>query len=186
MWREAFAQAKSQNTLSWVRISRAFVRRPCGGVHCIIIGNKTQFYSPPADNAHYIIYIVFILRLNRISHEYKFSSGFQRASERREKKVNSFASRSERRKRHRGIRYETGGKENRKSKRENSVFYNGNITTPADGVRKTTTSQLHSAVIRLTANLQDFQQNTRTGWYRIILYARYGKFIIVLFSSAPP
>jgi len=58
MWREAFAHAKSQNTLSRVQTSR-FVRRPCGGVHCIIIGSKTQFYSPSADNAHYILYILF-------------------------------------------------------------------------------------------------------------------------------
>lgn len=136
MWQEAFAHAKSQNTLSRVQISR-FVRRPSGGVHCIIIGNKTQFYSPSADNTHYIIYIVFILRLNCINQEYKSSSGFQRASEWREKKVNSFASRTERRRAANivnGICYETGGKENRKPKRENSVVsYDDNIT-PADGV----------------------------------------------------
>lgn len=82
----------------------------CGGVHCIIIGNKTQFYSPSADNTiyplYYNIYIVFNLRLNCISHEYKSSSGFQSArvndgERERERKVNSFASRVERRKRRR-------------------------------------------------------------------------------------
>lgn len=109
------------------------VRRPCGGVHCIIIGNKTQFYSPSADNTHYIIYIVFILRLNCINHEYKSSSGFQRASEWKEKKVNSFASRTERRRAANvvnGICNVTGGKENRKPKRENSVVLYDDNSVP--------------------------------------------------------